>query len=245
MRRIGLAVVLALSLAPLAIEAQQAGKVWRIGILSMAPTAETPVFDAFRKALQELGYVEGKSIVLNFRLSHGSVDRLGPLASELVGSGVDVIVADGGNAVRAAFDATKEIPIVIGTGSSDPVAQGFAKSLARPGGNVTGATTVDREVVGKQLEVLKEALPTLSRVAVLHNPRTSRSQLEAARVAANSLGLKLSLVEAQSPDALLVAFQSVERARPGGRLGVSRPDALRRENTDRRIGGQASPSPDG
>src|SRR5262245_5068338 len=116
----------------------------------MAPAAETAVFDAFRKGLQALGYVEGKNISLDFRLSAGHVDRLGPLASELVRHGVDVIVTDGGVPTRAALSATKEIPIVIGTGVSDPVAAGFAKSLARPGGNVTGVTTIDTQVVGKQ-----------------------------------------------------------------------------------------------
>ena len=131
MRLIGLAVVLALSLILVAsADAQQQGRVWRIGILSMAPTTETPVFEAFRKALQELGYVDGKNIVLDFRLSAGRVDRLNPLASELVRSGVDVIVTDGGSATRAARSATKEIAIVIGTGASDPVATGLAKSLA-------------------------------------------------------------------------------------------------------------------
>ena len=215
MRLIGLVLALGFTIVPLAAEALQHGKVWRIGILSQAPTAETPVFEAFRKALQELGYVEGKNIVLDFRLSHGSVDRLGPLASELVRSGVDVIVTDGGPPTRAALNATKEIAIVIGTGVSNPVGQGFAKSLARPGGNITGVTTIEREVVGKQIELLKEALPTLSHVAVLHNPRSSQSQLEAARAAASSLRLELGLFEAQGPAALLTAFQSIARSRPG------------------------------
>jgi len=204
--------------APFAAAPQQPGKVWRIGVLSMAPSPETQVFEAFRKGLQELGYVEGKNISLDFRLSTGHVDRLGQLASELVRHRVDVIVTDGGVPTRAALSATKEIPIVIGTGVSDPVAQGFAKSLARPGGNVTGVTTIDTQVVGKQVELLREALPTLSRLAVLYNPQTSRTMLPSARVAASSLNLEVISVEAPSPDALPAAFQSIARGRPGAVL---------------------------
>ena len=183
--------------------AQPQGKVWRIGILSMAAAAQTPVFEAFRKALQELGYVEGTNIFLDFRLTAGRVDRLGPLAVELVRDGLDVIVTDGGAAIRAARSATKEIAIVIGTGASDPVATGLAKSLARPGGNITGVTTIDTEIVGKQVELLKEAPPKLSRLAVLHNVPgpTNPTMVEAARRAASSLGLEMISVEASSPDA--------------------------------------------
>ena len=219
MRVIGL--VLALSLIPVSsADAQQQGKVWRIGILSMAPAAETPVFEAFRKALRELGYLEGTNIFLDFRLTAGRVDRLGPLAVELVRNGVDVIVTDGGAATRAARSATKEIAIVIGTGASDPVATGLAKSLARPGGNITGVTTLDTEIVGKQVELLKEALPKLSRLAVLHNVPgpTNPTMVGAARRAASSLGLEMISVEASSPDALPAAFQSIARHRPGAVL---------------------------
>jgi putative tryptophan/tyrosine transport system substrate-binding protein len=112
---------------------------------------------------------------------------------------------------------TKEIPIVIGTGASDPVAQGFAKSLARPGGNITGATTIDHEVVGKQVALLKEVVPKLSRLAVLYNP-VSRTMLKAARAAASSQGLEMSPVEASGPGDLPAAFQSIARGRPGAVL---------------------------
>jgi ABC-type uncharacterized transport system substrate-binding protein len=199
--------------APLVAGAQQVGRVPQIGILSMAPTAETAVFDAFRTALRELGYVEGSNIVLDFRLSHGRADRLPALAADLVRARVDVIVTDGGAPTRAALEATREIPIVMGTGGSDPVASGFAKSLARPGGNVTGVTTIDVELVGKQLEILRDALPKLSRVAVLYNPATTRDLLKKALAAGGSLGLEVRAVEALTPDSLPAAFESIGRDR--------------------------------
>jgi putative ABC transport system substrate-binding protein len=199
--------------APLAAGAQPAGKVPRIGILSMATTAETPVFDAFRQALRELGYVEGSTIVLDFRLSHGRADLMPELAAELVRASVDVIVTDG-NPNQAAVDATKEIPIVMGTGTQDPVARGWAKSLARPGGNVTGVTTNDSDIVGKQFEILRQALPKLSRVAVLENLANARGQLrELALAAARSLGFQPRVVETPAAEALPSIFQSIARDR--------------------------------
>ena len=208
-----LLLALAVLAAPPAAEAQPAGRVPRIGILSMAPTVETPVFDTFRKALRELGYVEQSTIVLEFRLSHGQADRLSTLADELVRAKVDVIVTDGGPPTQAAFTATKDIPIVVGAGGANPVERGWAKSLARPGGNLTGITTSEVDLIGKQLEILKDMLPRVSRVAVLYNPGSSRMVRDRTRAAARSLRLHVDFVEVPSPDSVPHAFESIARGR--------------------------------
>ncbi len=152
----GLVGVLALVVMPLTADAQSAARIPRIGILSPAPAAAAvgPPFDAFREALRELGYVESKNVVLEFRFA-GGYARLRELATDLVRLRVDVIVTDGGNtAARAALDATKTIPIVMGTG--DPVGSGLAASFARPGGTVTGVTLNYDELATKRLQLLKE-----------------------------------------------------------------------------------------
>lgn len=139
--------------------AQQAGKIARVGVLSPADSDKTPAAVAFRKTLGELGYVEGKSIVLDFRLAGGHNERLGDLAAELVQIPVDVIVAGGTTAVRAAAGITHNIPIIQAAGG-DPVSAGLAASLARPGGNVTGFTIRTDEPSGKRLELLQRAFRT-------------------------------------------------------------------------------------
>src|SRR5215471_14312157 len=164
MRRIGLAVVLTLSLilAPLATEAQEPGKMPRIGILRPGSPPD-PLVEAFREGLHELGYAEGRNISIEYRWAEGREERLPSLAADLVRLQVDVIVA--GAAAVAAKQATNVIPIVMPTG--DPVKLGLVASLARPGGNVTGLTSLSEELPGKWMEFAKKTLPRVSRVAVL------------------------------------------------------------------------------
>jgi ABC-type uncharacterized transport system substrate-binding protein len=180
-------VALVLLIEPLAASAQLPARVPRIGILSPAPEAAaspggTAVFDAFREALHQLGYVEGKSIALEFRLAGGKYERLQELAADLVRLPVDIIVTDGGDAVaRAALDATRTIPIVMAT-VNEPVANGLVASIARPGGNITGFTLAYVELATKRLQLLKEMIPTVTRVGVLWDQGLGPSeQLTAAR----------------------------------------------------------------
>ena len=190
MRLIGLAVGFALSLAfaPLAVEAQEAGKVARIGVL-VAPSAASfsPRIEVFRKGLREHGYVEGKNIVFEYRYAEGKLDRLPELAAQLVGLKVDVIVTASDSAVRAAQKATSTIPIVFAA-VSDPVATRLVESLARPGQNITGLSVLAPELDGKRLELLKEAVPKTGRVAVLFGPGYPRKETENA---ARALGIQI------------------------------------------------------
>jgi len=209
-------VTLTLSLlaAPLVTDAQPAGKVSRIGWLSAGfprPDRDPPV-DAFRQGLRELGYVEGQNLVIEYRGAEGRDERLPDLAAELVRLHVDVLVAVGPIATRAAQHATRTLPIVM-TGTADPVGAGFVASLARPGGNITGVSLLMAELPGKRLELLKETVPQSTRVAVLANP--DNPVYEALRnnltVAARALGLHLHVVEVHSADELDPAFAAVTR----------------------------------
>ena len=156
-------------------QAQQPKKVPRIGYLSsFDPATESARAEAIRLALRELGYIEGQNIAIEYRYAEGKRDRAPELAAELVRLKVDIIVAAGGTGIiQAAKNATKTIPIVMTGGGTDPVEAGLVESLARPGGNVTGITTLSRELGGKRLELLKEAVPKLVRVAVLYDPANS------------------------------------------------------------------------
>src|SRR3977135_2247268 len=157
--------------SPLAATAQQTGKVYRIGYLSGGSSTLTHLIDAFRQGLRELGWVEGQNIVIDYRFAEGRYDRLPDLAAELVRLKVDVIVASPSPPAAAAKNATGTIPIVMIGAGADPVGQGLITSLARPGGNVTGLSySVGQEIFGKQLALLKEAVPNVRRVAVLWNP---------------------------------------------------------------------------
>ena len=177
-------------------EAQQPKKVLRIGYLSPCdPASESTRSEAIRLALRELGYIEGQNIAIEYRYAEGKLDRFPELAAELVRLKVDIIVVAGGDTpVRAAKNATKTIPIVMAGTGSDPVEAGLVESLARPGGNVTGLTNLARELGGKRLELLKEAVPKLARVAVLYdpaNPASVREVKEVLPVAARALGLTI------------------------------------------------------
>jgi putative ABC transport system substrate-binding protein len=227
MRRIGLAVVITLNLflAPLAADAQQAGKVPRIGFLSLTSPSDRPfLLDAFRQRLRELGWVEGQNIVIDYRYAEDRVDRLPDLAAELVRLKVDLIVASAGTQVAtAAKNATETIPIVM-IFVRDPVGTGLIASLARPGGNVTGdAGTAGMEIFAKQLELLKETVPKIRRVAILSNPTNAYHQLaiREVNVAARSLGVQLQILEARGPNEFDAAFAAMAKERVGALLVVS------------------------
>ena len=198
--------------APPIAQAQPRSKVWRIGILS---TADGPEWEAFRQAMRALGYAEGSNLALEYRWHAGKFDILPALAAELVTLKVDLIVATGPQATRAARNATATIPIVFMT-VGDPVGLGLAESLARPGGNITGfQTLVQGGFGGKQLEMLKDAVPSIKRVAVLLIPSNPlhRPFLEQTGPAADALKLKLQVVEARTADDLDQAFEAAGRER--------------------------------
>jgi putative ABC transport system substrate-binding protein len=205
--------------APFAAEAQQAAKVARIGYLAGNLAAFPHLPEAFRQGLRDLGYVEGRNVVIEYRDAEGKYDRLPALAAELVALKVDVILAGGTPQALAAKQATGTIPIVF-AGVSDPVTSGLVASLARPGGNVTGLATLVPELVGKCLEQLKQAVPGVSRVAVLWHPgvtgeRTAKDVLKRAEVAARALGVRPLFVEARGPEDFDRAFSDMTRARAG------------------------------
>jgi len=212
MRRIGLAVVLALGLlAPLASEAQEAGKVWRIGLLDALHALDR--LESLRGGLRDLGYIEGKNIVVEYRSAEGKYDRLPDLAAGLVASKVDIIVTVGGTPpALAAKQATATIPVVM-TGVGDAVASGLVSSLARPGGNVTGVTDVEPELVAKRLELLKEAVPRAGRVAVLREVPLLEATVKAMEVAARSLKVELHMFNARGPTEFDGAFSAMAKSR--------------------------------
>ena len=210
---------------PLAVEAQQPGRVPRIGFLSVtSPSDRPPLLDAFRQGLRELGWVEGQNIVIDYRYAEGRVDRLPDLAAELVRLKVDLIVASAGTqAATAAKNATETIPIVM-IAVRDPVGTGLIASLARPGGNVTGVSgSAGLEIVAKQLELLKETVPKIRRVAILSNPANAYHQLaiREVNVAARSLGVQLQLLEARGPNEFDGAFAAMATERVGALLVLS------------------------
>jgi putative ABC transport system substrate-binding protein len=213
MRLIGLAVVLTLSLfdAPLAVEAQQAAKIPKIGLLLTAtPATVAYPLEAFRQGLRELGHVEGKTVVLEVRYGEGRPERLPELARELVRLKVDGIATTNDAAIAAVKRETRTIPIVM-IFSTDPVETGFVASLARPGGNVTGLSNVSPEISGKRLELLRSVVPGLSRVAILWSPDARGNLLDykETEAAARSLRLELQSVEVSRVEDLDQAFSAV------------------------------------
>jgi ABC-type uncharacterized transport system substrate-binding protein len=208
---------------PLVAGAQQATKVPRAGLLIAGSTQGIqPYLDAFRQGLRELGYVEGQSIAIEYRSAEGKYERLSDLAAELVRMKLDVIVAVATPAVHAAKQATKAIPIVM-LSVGDPVATGFVASVARPGGNITGLANIAPELVGKQLQLLREVLPKLSVVGVLWNPAnpSGAPQLREAEAAARALGVRVQPLEAQGPSDIDRAFVAMTRERAGALLVLS------------------------
>jgi putative ABC transport system substrate-binding protein len=211
-----------LLLAPFsAVGAQQPKKVPRIGFLSAGDAARqsTPA-DAIRLALRDLGHIEGQNIVIEYRYAEGKRALYPEIAAELVSLKVDIIVVTGGNVlVRAAKNATKTIPIVMVGAGADPVGAGLVESLARPGGNVTGITNLSGQLSGKRLELLKEAVPKLVRVAVLYDPATPDSVVEVTEVlpvAARALGLTIQPWEVRGTDGFEKVVAALNKERPDG-----------------------------
>jgi putative ABC transport system substrate-binding protein len=219
--------------------AQQPKKVPRIGYLSsLDPARDSARSEAIRLALRDLGYIEGQNIAIEYRYTQGKVDRAPELAAELVRLKVDIIVVAGGEPwIRAAKNATKTIPIVMTGGGRDPVEAGLVESLARPGGNVTGITNLSIELGGKRLELFKEAVPKVARVAVLYDPVTPggvRELKEVLPVAARALGLTIQPWEVRDADGLEKVFAALSKERPDGLYVTSGP--LMNANQKRIVG---------
>ena len=201
--------------APLAAEAQQAGKVWRIGYLGNGnPRSSGPTRDAFGQGLQELGWIKGQNVVIEYRWADGDLTRFPALASELVATTpVDVFLASGAPGIRAAQQAAYAVPIVAAI-MSDPVVAGFAASLARPGGNITGLAVQFEELATKQLQLLKETVPNVARVAILYDPSIRNTFVQkAAEAAARSLGLTTQVVTILGERDLEGAFRTAKVSR--------------------------------
>src|SRR5262249_25506948 len=198
---LGIALLLSGLFSPVAAEAQQAAKVARIGYPFLDRAASPHLYEAFRQGLRELGYVEGRDVVIEYRDAEGDINRLPALAAKLAALKVDVIVAGGQPHALAAKQATAVIPIVF-MGVPDPVGNGLIASLARPGGNLTGLSSAQHDLVGKRLEQLNQVVPRVRKVAVLRHPtdRTERDRLREAKeaeLAGKTLGLRLQFVEAR------------------------------------------------
>jgi putative ABC transport system substrate-binding protein len=219
-RRDAVLALLTLGATPLAARAQQAARVARIGYLSPGLAFNPHLRDAFLQGLRDLGYVEGRNVVIEYRDAEGKLERVPALAAELAALKVDVIFVGGGTRVAlAAMQATRTIPIVFAD-VGDPVESGLVSNLARPGGNVTGLSSLGPEMVGKRLELLKQAVPGVDRVAVLLLPgalgeRTDKEMLTGVDAAGRALGLRLQFVEARGPDEFARAFSDMTSARAG------------------------------
>jgi ABC-type uncharacterized transport system substrate-binding protein len=206
-------------------QAQQPKKIPRIGFLvATSPSAFSARIEAFRQGLRDLGYVEGKNIGIEYRYADGKLDRLPDLAAELVRLNVDIIVTAGPTDTKAAKKATNTMPIVMGF-DTDPVGNGFVTSLARPGGNITGLSSLAPELSGKQLELLKEIVPKLSLVAVLGtstNPGKPQ-QLKEMELAAKAFGVKFQYLDVLGPKDIETAFRAVSKGRAEGVLVLGGP----------------------
>jgi len=225
LRTIGLIGILALGLlaGPLPAEAQQTGKVYRIGFLDyrLRSTTTDPRFVALRQGLRELGYVEGQNLVLEYRSAKGKRKRLPEVAAELVRLKVDIIVTSGAVRVwRAAKQATRTIPIVLAGGAADPVKAGIVLSLARPSGNITGLTGQNIELHGRRLGLLQEAFPRISRVAIIWTPGQQKLAMTEVKVAAQALGIEIQSVLVD-PDIGLASLESAFST-----ISQDSPDAL-------------------
>jgi len=215
-----LVIVISLLVAPLIVDAQPPGKVARVGLLSAGSERQNePYLDAFRDGLRELGFVDGRNVAIDARWADGKYDRLPRLAADLVQLKVDAILAWNAPAVAAMSKATSDIPIVM-TVLVDPVAAGLVQSLARPGKNLTGLSMISPELVGKQVELLKEVLPRMSRLAVLGNPANpgNAPQVQEAVAAAQRLGLRVQVLEARAPSEIDATFTAMGRERTDAML---------------------------
>jgi putative ABC transport system substrate-binding protein len=215
MKRSLLLIVVLVAANGIIAEAQQPKKIPRIGYLTGVGSAPNK---GFLQGLRDLGYVEGKNILIEFRTTEGKSERSPELAAELVRLKVDVIVADTAGEVTAAKNATVTIPIVM-RGVADPIALGLVASLAHPGGNITGIATLAPELSGKRLELLKEVIPKVSRVAFLTpQVKAFRTSIKETEVAAQALGLQLQVLQIRGPDELEGAFEAAKKQRAGALL---------------------------
>jgi len=221
---LGLIVPLALGILAAPLAAQQAGKVYRVGFLWESPAVFPDAIEAFRQGLRDLGYVEGRNIAIEYRWAEGKPERMRELAEELVRLKVDVIMAPSSVYTGAAKRATSTIPIIF-MSHADPIGSGHVASLARPGGNITGLSLMMTETNAKLLELFKEAVPGLSRVAVLWDPATPSHGpgLNAVEVAGRALGLRLQTLAVRSATEFDSAFSAIIRERAGGVLVLSTP----------------------
>src|SRR4030095_7134929 len=219
-----LCLVLLLALADLA-ESQQPAKIPRIGFLNAtSPSSIAARVETFRQGLRELGYLGGKGIVIEHRSAEGKPDRLPELAVELARLKVDIILSTGPQSTRAAKKATSTIPIVMGF-DNDPVGNGFVASLARPGGNITGLSTLAPDISGKQLELLKEIVSRLSRVAIFGTSTQPGNvqALKESELAAGTLGVKLQFVDIRGPKDIEIAFGAAKKERADAGLVLNSP----------------------
>ncbi len=226
--RLVVAVALGAPLLPAAAPAQPPAKVPRVGVLASSAAANSPyVFEAFRQGLRELGYVEGRNIAIEWRFAEGKLDRLPDLAAELVRLKVDVIVASSNPGIVALKRATETIPIVMSV-VGDPVGSGFVASLARPGGNITGLSNMAEDLSGKRLELLREVVPRLSRVAVWRNPTipTHVTLWRETQDAATAMRLKMLSVDIRGPDELEGMFGAMTRERADAFIVLPEPVTL-------------------
>lgn len=224
-RRDAVLTLIALGAAPLAARAQQAGKVWRIGVLRPGPEDAVwrETFAPFGQALGERGFTEGTNLAFEFRVRPGRPEEILALANDLVRARVDTIFAVSPAGVSAAAKATASVPIVAIDLESDPIARGYAASLARPGGNITGVFLDFPEMGGKWIQFLKEAVPKLTRAAVLWDPATGPSLLNGVEAAGSSMRLQLLRLEARSPADFAGAFQSVAKQKAEALAVLSSP----------------------
>lgn len=213
-RGIGIIAVLLISIltAPVASDAQQPAKIRRIGVLQVWSSAD-PMVELIRQSLREVGYVEGQTIAIEFRLAEGKTERLPALAADLVQLKVDAILTFGDPGIRAAQQATRTIPIVGAT--DDLVGAGLVASFARPGGNTTGVSILASELNVKRLELLKETLPRVSRIAALWDPGSGTFHLKGLESAARSLGVELQILEVQRPEDFRRGFEAAKKGRAG------------------------------
>jgi ABC-type uncharacterized transport system substrate-binding protein len=229
MRLIGRVILaLSLTLAPVVAAAQPAGKAWRVGVLTTGnPHSAPPAnWDGFLQGLRESGYVEGQNIAIEQRYAEGKPELFPDRAADLVRLKVDVIFARGPWAVSAAKAATRTIPIIGLDLESDPISDGFVKSLARPGGNITGMFLDLAELSGKQLQILKEIIPKLSRVAILGDSAVNASQLRELRMVARSLAVQTQALEMKSSKDLESAFEAANKGRATALIVLSNPLTL-------------------
>lgn len=219
MRRLAYLAIAFLLCAPFVALAQVPAKVWHIAFITQRHIGpiETDSIGEFARALRELGYVDGKNVVIDWRSGEGRAERLPDLAAGLVRQKVDIIVAAGAQAIRASQQATTSIPIVMGT-TGDPVGSGFVKTLQRPGGNITGLSDITADLGPKLLQLVRSAVPTLVHVALLTNPDNAShgTLLKSVPAAANSVQMKLTHVTARVPHDIETAFATIARERAQG-----------------------------